>query len=106
MKKPVTLVGYDRLMCRQAATFIGLQDGLALGRQTADVTADELLQVGLTLDEKVTANPGELVVPVFGHFKREHLHMFFVDQHNSSPALYLSCETRHSPASTSSRGPR
>jgi hypothetical protein len=78
MKKPVTLVGYDRLMCRQAAAFIGLQDGFALGRQTTDVIADELLQVGLTLDEKVAANPREFVRPALGHFEREQLHMFFV----------------------------
>jgi hypothetical protein len=54
-------------------------NGFALGRQAVDVTPDELLQVGLTLDEKVTANLGELVMPALGHFEREQLHMLFVD---------------------------
>ena len=72
MKKPVTLLG-------MTGSFVGLQDGLALGRQTVDVTANELFQVGFTLDEKVAAHPRELVVPVFGHFEGEQLHMLFVD---------------------------
>src|SRR5690348_2148735 len=105
MKKPVTLVGYDRPMCRPMATSIGLQDGFAFGRQAVDVTADELLQLALALEEKAAANPCKFVRPAFGHFESEHFHLLFVDQYNS-PALYLSCETRHSAGSTSSRGPR
>src|ERR1039458_362770 len=78
----------------------------ALGRQTVDVTANKLFQVGLTLDEKIAVNPREFVCPASGHFERKHLHMLFVDQHDSSSALYSSCDTRHSPGSTSSRNPR
>src|ERR1017187_6045617 len=184
MKKPVTLVGYDRLVCRPAATFIGLQDGFgdgvarhrhfrpglpayvalilrdkhfqsgqqvrsgggedgvipvietadehvctsfclavngrrgddhliaawadkpfsfALGRQTVDVTANELLQLALAFEEEVAANLREFVRPALGHFERKHLHMLFVDQHDSSSALNFSCETLHSSVSTSVR---
>jgi hypothetical protein len=63
----------------KATTVVGLQDGFALGRQTVDVTADELLQLTLTLEEKVAADPGEFVRPAFGHFEGKQLHMFFVD---------------------------
>jgi hypothetical protein len=52
---------YDRLVGRPRATLVGLQDGLALGRQTADVTADELFQLTLAREEKGAANAREFV---------------------------------------------
>lgn len=58
-------------MCRQVATLIGLQDGFALGRQPADVTANEPHQLTLTREEKVAANRREFVRPALGHFKRK-----------------------------------
>jgi hypothetical protein len=42
-------------MGRPVAMFVDLQDGLALGRQTADVTGDELLQLTFAHEEKGAA---------------------------------------------------
>ena len=70
--------------------------------------ANELLEVPFALDEEATADPGELVRPVFCHLQGKLLHLSAVDQHKSSSPvlLYLSWERTHSCCSTSFLGPR
>ena len=84
--------------CCQLATLHGLQDGFAFRGQAVNGIPDELLEVSFALDEEGTADPGELVSPVFCHLQGKLLHLRAVDQHKSSSPvlLYLSWERTHS----------
>ena len=81
-----------------------LLNGFALGRQAADVGANEFFQIAFALDQEVAANAGKLVGSVLRHLEGELLHVFAIDQHTSS-GLYFSWLTLHSQGVISERIP-
>src|ERR1019366_9680993 len=93
---------------RQLAIPNDLHDGFAFRGQAVNGITNELLEVPFAPDEEVTADPGELVRPVFCHLQGKLLHLFAIDQHKSSSPvpLYLSWERTHSCCSMSFRDPR
>ncbi len=56
------------------------EDGFALGRQLADVVANEFLEVGFATDEEGTTNASELMSPLSGHVQGELLDVLPADK--------------------------